>query len=332
MDALPFASQGANTATGWNIYKDCYGKENWHPQHVVRLANKNGLAYFMVAQSDKGGGFITLLQTHPNQLDSSTDLIKTPPSGGNTGAYIWADGYPSNGANPIGSWNHPGKMEVIGGLLVVAAQNWSTTCPTGSGLGSSIDALLFYDVRDPENPKYLGKINEDELGVNEISTVGIVKTPNNTYILTAGGDGRYSTWRAQEITTDIKKWTRIPTPIAESFSGQHGMNFNSYQRTTRIGNLSPRAGEERVMFFDADGKYDNFMIQEYVYDAATGFLKLTGTKQFPIGAHNLGNGLIGADRDWDADSLCVTRYGKPVIYTIESAGGVHGRVFQLHNK
>ncbi|MEO8135368.1 MAG: hypothetical protein ABI831_15455 [Betaproteobacteria bacterium] len=55
-------------------------------------------------------------------------------------------------------------MEMIGGLLLLAAQDWTTSlmqfCHDGGTLlGGSEDAILFYDVRNPARPKYLGKMS-----------------------------------------------------------------------------------------------------------------------------------------------------------------------------
>jgi len=135
-----------NTPLGgtWgNFYEDtCFlgsCAEVFHPQHVVRLPNRNGFAYFMVSQSRAHNGYIQVLRTDPGQLDPVTDLVISPGRTKRVGEYIWIDRYDGpkavaggRPANSIGNWNHPGKMEVIGGVLVVAAQNWRTG--KGSGL------------------------------------------------------------------------------------------------------------------------------------------------------------------------------------------------------
>jgi hypothetical protein len=302
--------------TGYNIYEECSGFELWHPQHVVRLANKDGRAYFMVAQSDEGGGFITLLQTNPGHLDPRTDLVTASESPrGHVGRYIWSDGYPDNGSNPIGQWNHPGKMDVVGGVLVVAAQNWSSNFVCGDdGLGSSPDAVLFYDVSDPEHPQYWGLIDEDDLGVNEISTVSLVRTPGGEYLLNAGGDGRFSTWVAREVRPDINNWSRIPTATGYTFTGQHGMNFNVSQD-----------GIEQIMYFDSSGEDDSVSIRADTANS-NAIPPLTTTQSWSFDVD-----LVGADRHWDSDSLYVTQFGMPVIYSMESDFGSDGLLFQLHN-
>jgi len=130
-----------------NYYDSAAGKELFHPQHVVRLPNKDGRAYFMVAQSRAHNGWITLLQTAPNQIDPATDLLITSGPGVRPGKYLWEDLYTGNfngNFNPVGNWNHPGKMELIGGVLAVAAQNWAESVPTVNyAIGQSQDAVFF---------------------------------------------------------------------------------------------------------------------------------------------------------------------------------------------
>ncbi len=306
-----------------NFYDDCAGKELYHPQHVVRLANKNGRAYFMVSQSRAHNGWITLLETAPGALNPATDLIVSRGSNAPAGKYIWQDLYRRKGQipNPVGNWNHPGKMAVVDGVLIVAAQNWDATfiC-TSAARGATIDKVLFYDVRDPQHPRYWGAMDAKELGVKEISTVGLMKTPNNDYLLTAGGDGTYATYTAREISPNITDWTRG----AGTFSGQHGMEFNSYQKTTRISGSALPKGVERLMYFDSSGENDAVTFSEYDYNPATRRLKAIGSKSYSVN-------LPGANRHWDADSLYVSQFGAPIIYSMESTPGQNGILLQVHN-
>jgi hypothetical protein len=204
----------APPGTSANAFETCAGVKTWHPQHVVRLPNKDGRAYFMVAQSGRQGGWISLLQTAPDAIDSD-DLLKD----GAGGLYVWSDNYGRNSGNPAGAYNHPGKMEVIGGLLLVAAQDWITdlmiTCDAidndGDILGryGSLDAILFYDIRDPQYPKYLGKLDTEQLGIDpidlpgddvfsdfvggylraEIDAVSLFRSPRDEWFLRIGGGG-----------------------------------------------------------------------------------------------------------------------------------------------
>lgn len=317
VEPLVFANQPGLLG---NFYDDCAGVELFHPQHVVRLANKNGRAYFMVAQSRAHNGWISLLETDLGALDPATDQI-IARGNGPVGRYVWQDFYSGerNGMiNPVGNWNHPGKMDVLGGVLIVAAQNWAEHAPCFYGAGSSADKILFYDVRDPQNPRYWGEMTKQELGVKEISTVGLVRTPSGDYLLTAGGDGTYSSWAARLVSPNLRDWTRNPSGV---FSGQHGMNFNSYQRATA--GTSP-AGVERIMYFDSEGRA-LLGFTEFAYDASTRTLSRTGKKSYPYA-------LPGANRDWDSDSIYVSPNGTTIIYSMQSASHEHGVLFQLRQK
>lgn len=314
---LSFRNRGDLGLWG-NFYDDCVGYELFHPQHVVRLPNKNGLAYFMVAQSRAHNGWISVLRTYPGEIDPATDALRANP-GQFVGEYIWQDLYKDSA---VGNWNHPGKMDIIGGILVVAAQNWDESGPCDYGRGSSIDKVLFYDVRDPEAPKYWGAITSAELGVSEISTVGLVRARDGTYFLNAGGDGAYTTWTASAIGPNIGDWRRIDA-LMPSFSGQHGMNFSSYQkRTGAPGSVDP-AGDERLMYFDSSGEAGTVAFTEFAFIASNKTLVPSGARI----SHSIV--LPGANRDWDSDSLYVSEYGEPIVYSMESANGEHGVLYQI---
>ena len=307
-----------------NFYDSFFGKEVWHPQHVVRLANKDGRAYFMVSQSREHNGYLTVLRTEPGQLDPATDVVMAAGGDAVVGKYVWQTVFTGefNGTiNPVGNWNHPGKMDVLGGVLVVAAQNWDY----GSE-GTSIDKVLFYDVSDPEEPRYQGAITADELGVREVATVGLVKTPSGDYLLTAGGDSTYATLAASKVSPNFADWRKLnPNDSsfagARVFSGQHGMNFNSYQRTSPAQG-APAAGVERVMYFDANDESMTF--NEYVQDTSSGMLVRAGASSYGIG-------LPGASRDWDTSSLYVSAKGKPIVYTVKSQSKDYYELYQVDN-
>ena len=89
IDALTFVP---NPGMWGNFYDDCAGIELFHIQHVVRLANKNGRAFFVVAQSRAHNGWISVLETDPGVLNPNTDLL-TPQASGVSGHYIWNDLY-----------------------------------------------------------------------------------------------------------------------------------------------------------------------------------------------------------------------------------------------
>ena len=316
-------------ATPWsNHYDDCVGKELFHPQHVVRLPNKDGRAYFMVSQSRAHNGYLSVLETDLGAVDPATDLLVALDNRGTTGRYIWQDVYTGerNGTfNPIGNWNHPGKMSVVGGVLVVAAQNWDESNPFCQyAPGTSTDAVLFYDVRDPESPRYMGAITADDLGVDEVANLELIRTPDDQYLLQAGGGDSKTTWIApqlnpQQLTTT---WTRVSG--SEGLAHQHGAAFTSYQwKTTISEEFSPPAGTERILFFDTsadDGRVVFF--DEYVGRDES--LVKASSKTFNVD-------LPGAERHWNTASLYITEYGSPVMYSVQSEEGSDYVLFQGFN-
>jgi tRNA threonylcarbamoyladenosine modification (KEOPS) complex Pcc1 subunit len=352
-----------------NYYDSAAGKELFHPQHVVRLPNKDGRAYFMVAQSRAHNGWITLLQTAPDQIDPATDLLITRGPGVRPGKYIWEDLYTGsfNGNfNPVGNWNHPGKMELIGGVLVVAAQNWAESVPSVNyAQGDSEDAVLFYDVRDPEYPRYWGAMTATQLGITfegfnlfngvfeerggEIAGVSIVRsTTSDTWILRAGGKNGNKTWKTSRLSPNIEDWTDIS--YATFPFGQHGMNFNSYQTTTPAskypgGLLLRPNGVERNIYFDNVHGLVIVDIHQYRFEEKHVFVfeefnfnqielpiigRISGFTM-PVAVRHDWGSWPGAERDWDADSVYVTRKGVPVVYTMRSAEGQDGLLYQVHD-
>lgn len=246
-------------------YLKCFGYDTFHSQHVKRLPNKNGRAYFMVAQSKGHNGQIFLVETYDGVLDPATDLVQSQNDGTPVGRIIWEDFYTGtfNGLlNPVGNWNHPAKMAVMGGVLVVVAQNWSenkgldgctksTTNPYQRG--TSEDKLLFYDIRDPAKPRYWGQMSATELGIydanlsngadgdtttaRQIDSLHLTRDPESSkYFLTAGGTGGFVTFEADQVSPDIDDWTSVdyPPPTPDGFyTQQHGDDFTSYQLAPR---------------------------------------------------------------------------------------------------
>jgi len=312
-----------NTPLGgtWgNFYDECsflgIGGPLFHPQHVVRLSNKNGRAYFMVAQSRAHNGYIQVMRTDAGRLDPVTDLVISDGRNTRAGEYIWMDNYHASGggpggpANPIGHFNHPSKMALMGGVLVVAAQNWSEPAPCTFGPGSSEHALLFYDVRDPEQPRYWGKMLRSALGVPEISGVGLVRNPvTDTWILSVYGDGTTTHWQTTSVSPIVENWTRIASGCS---AGQHGMEFNSYQLTTPRTPTSPANGVERIMFYDEEGDPTGFSFTEYLFNPSTAVFTGNRAARYSLAFPH-------ADRHWDSDSVYVTRQGVPVVYTMEES-------------
>ena len=263
-----------------NEYTSCFGFAFFHQQHIVRLPDKNGHAYFMVTASKAyvpddpfaariADGRLVVYRT--DRVDPATGLI--PPSNrpdGTDGQIVWEYRFAST--LPVGWWNHPCKMEAIGGLLMISMQMWDGEggiCSHDSGqIYGEDEALVFYDVRDPENPKYWGKMTKTELSGDGLNygTPGYISHLNNAslvqagdeWILTVGLDSSHVTdmkwWHTKNITPRLIDWTYGGTG---TFSGaQQGSFFNSYESynppaSAPAGTTLP--GTERVMWGNADG-------------------------------------------------------------------------------
>ncbi len=236
-------------------YEECLQSAKlWHVQHVVRLPNKNGEAYFMMSNSDYAGdgrgGFLSLMKFSADRVDEN-DLIIANTQGGDAekGTFIWEDQF--NDSNPIGYWNHPARMEVVGGLLVVAMENFDPFGCSGGNLTSE-DALVFYDIRDPEHPRHLATIPSTGRTVNSVGILnprnifGTLTVPSWVISVTDNFWG-HTEW----CTLSILPHTLLPstTPVDVSFAndpfdwypcsvppdegggfaGQYGMLFNSFE-------------------------------------------------------------------------------------------------------
>ena len=315
-DELQFANQSPNWGS---YYESCAGYELFHSQHVKRLPNKNGRAYFMGAQDRAYNGWIYLMETDPGVLDPDTDLIRPSTNGAPIGKIIWQDLYST--INPVGNWNHPGKMSLHGGVLVVAAQNWYTGNCGGSAPGTSDDAVLFYDVRDPEHPRYWGAITMAQLQLGtEISTVSLWRSPTtDEWLLYAGGNGAYKTLKTSLITPNIDNWVELAGDVVTS--GQHGDDFITYQWDSARKVTWPANGVERNMRYDADNECAGYGTRDGFEFHGAGFIISTNVDGSPdYYCMHIG----GADRDWDADSIYVTRQGVPIVYTLASESGPDG--------
>jgi hypothetical protein len=242
------------------FHDTCAGYDFFHVQHMVRLPNKNGRAYFMASQSnssddmDRAEGYITVFRMDEDAYDPVTDLMIDTP--GTDGEYIWSQYY--NSASPIGDWNHPGKMAVLGNVLVLAAEQWgSKFCDARPAVDD--DAVVFYDVRDPENPKYWGKLSARELQVDVqeaerysqrtinrrvINTVSLDKIGNDI-ILTVGGNKGKKVHKARNgvVTPNLQGWDLIGTG---DVGFAHGMTYTSKEENLPY--WSP--GQERLISFD----------------------------------------------------------------------------------
>jgi hypothetical protein len=349
-----------NSNGSWGSkFQSCFGSAFFHPQHIKRLPNMDGRAYFLGAQSEEHNGYIYLMETYPDMLDPITDKVKQTTDGSPVGKIIWQETFLGsfNGTNsPIGNWNHPAKMAVQGGVLAVVAQNWSEFlgvdgCSNSTSnpyqRGDSEDAILFYDIRDPQKPVFWGKMTASDLGLpnleycngpvgfgrggdaRQIAVVSLTYSPEtDKYILNAGihldkchekGD-YYTTWETDTISPLIENWTQIGgwgTADHLSFiytSGEHGDDFNSYQLdSVRKVSTTPANGVERAMTFTASENDGNIHIPAVNFEFGT------------VGGNNELFLYGAADPvDWISESLYITRKGVPIVYTLENAASPDG--------
>lgn len=295
-----------------NFYQSCHGVEVYHNQHVVRLSNDDaGNAYFMVSQSREHNGYITMLRVEASNVDRTTDVIKGE-DGSVAGTAIWQQVYSGimNGYfNPVGNWNHPGKMAYMDGILAVAAQNWDLDfekkiyCGNWyNAMGTSEDKVLFYDMRNVTTPRYLGAITASQLGVpnHELGTVGLAfVTLAGKYLMVAGGGDSYTVLAANSLNPSIANWTAIRGGAV--FSGQHGLAFD------RLVN-----GSRQLVYFDASREDGAFKFTPFSYSANAPYLSGAVESRVPVK-------LPGSNRDWDASSAYVSPVTqKPIVYTVRS--------------
>ena len=198
-------------------YVTCFGERYWHTQAMVQLPSKNGRAYFARTDSFRRHGLFYVMRTDADAYDPVRDYVKDTP--GTDGEVVFLDEYWSG--SPIGDWNHPGDMAVVGNLLVIAGQQWHSdqagVCDefdfpdtNDTFEWQDADAAVFYDVSDPENPKYLGKISEEDIGFggrDAIDAVGLYKTTDGLCGLMIGGSqGTKNFWSENpwmNVSTDL---------------------------------------------------------------------------------------------------------------------------------
>ena len=352
-------------------YTECAGIPYFHAQHIVRLPNKDGRAYFMVSNSSadvpdnplvraEPAGRLSVYETDADALDPVTDLIINTP--GADGQIVWEHTFRAGSNVNVGVWNHPAKMAVMGNVLLIAAQDWdgSDFCRDGFGRGSQ-EAVLFYDVRDPASPQYWGGLTKSELGVGAISTVSLAKT-GNEYILVV--DGRW--WRTSNISPDISSWKfGGTTNIGGNLQGDYFTSLENYNPplVEPAGAIQP--GRERTVFAKgAEDASDNggavtgdevlsFSQLNFASPGdptATSFTAILGRSQathknnVQFAGPNLwtveqvgGGELSWHKKDYDSVGVAVLRgmpvFYSPLVYYRDEIGSDPStdKIFQVHN-
>ena len=293
-------------------YRDSIvGVKRAHVQHIVRLPNANGKAYFAMTTSNTLPLSSVYSPTATDGYWSIAEVALNPYTDrlldveGADGQYVYEEHFTdspsiaaaayagprlsdgslviSSAATGKGDWVHPAKMSAFGGILLIAAQNWDGAFAATAGAwrqGTSDDSLLFYDVRDPVHPQYLGKLTASALGlgspgarVNVISAVGLARFENGYYHLSIGtgrpADRNYRCHESDDCFAapiSAQKWQRVmPDGV---MAGQHGQVFHSREVYAEVplgaaqgepcypGTASADAdcapgGTYRAIFFDA---------------------------------------------------------------------------------
>lgn len=259
VNELTFRKNGHQGMT----YSQCTDIPMFHAQHVVRLPNKDGRAYFAVTNSwaetvwwpgapGRPRGNMVIYRS--DSLDPVTDLVPNNP--GTDGEIVYEAQYGWNvdqkvPYNRVGSWNHPCKMEVCGGVLIVCMLDWdgNDLCRDGSKMANQ-NTLAFYDVRDPANPKFWGRMSKTELGVNKIENANLAYIGGKWVLMV-----EYKWWYSDRVSPMLKDWVFGGWV---STGAMQGDILNSYERYDLPGETAPAGttapGTERLIFGNGDGE------------------------------------------------------------------------------
>lgn len=185
-----------------------------HFQGIVRVAAADGTPYFIVTRSgvvpdegichfgedDPGNLLVVRLgsrdndgeRLRSNRLKRDTDISDTaPPAEDTTVNFFTYDGT----VEGFPSYGHPGGMQVVNDVLVVALE---------SPYDGDPDALfVFYDISDPENPEFLSAFDPIEEGVKS-GSAGITPLANGHYLLVVTGGHNETVWFYESLSSDLK--------------------------------------------------------------------------------------------------------------------------------
>lgn len=188
-----FGFQNINNQGGPS-FNNCVGVKLEHIQDVQPIGDwSTGSGYLFVTHNQDNFGHLFVLKTN-NVVGAPNDqeLYGLP---GVDGQGVWYRRLFAPPCSQEGSYNHPGDIALVGNIIVVAAQNWNgNACTTNIWSPATPDAVLFYDVSDPENPVYLGKIPISAVApqLSELSNLTAGKIDNYYYMRL--GDGNSAQW------------------------------------------------------------------------------------------------------------------------------------------
>jgi hypothetical protein len=150
-----------------NIFRDPFAADLDVTDGIWMVAEIDWDAYDPVTdriRDTQGSDGRYVYEEHFNDNITAAKVYYTPEQNAKgLDAFVLADA----GGHPFkGDWVHPAKMSAFGGVMLMVGQNWSPVpgC-TYVCAGDSEDAVLFYDVRDPRRPAYLGKLDAVQLGI-----------------------------------------------------------------------------------------------------------------------------------------------------------------------
>ena len=194
-----------------------------HTQASARLVDMDGNAYFMFSNSQNYFGFIWIVEVQGIDPEKPQHITSSMPA-----RVVWwqklnkcrSTAQCNDQYNP-GNFNHPARINRVGNLVAIAFQNYSYTLkgkvklsqishvfkdvaiPVPKSLEVSTlpiypkirsgDAVAFYDVSNPRNPKFVRKLVGDQAELwggyppgRDISEVAIIRA-GDYYHMNVGG-------------------------------------------------------------------------------------------------------------------------------------------------
>ncbi|HHK41421.1 MAG TPA: hypothetical protein ENJ50_03285, partial [Planctomycetaceae bacterium] len=195
-------------AGGPDLYEiPILGIPHEHVQDIEPIGDwSKGAAYFAVTHSQDNSGHFFILKTKnvataPNDHEIFDDPTRVDGEG------VYYEKYHQFAR--AGQYNHPGDISAVGNILVIAAQNWpgSPFAKLQIGPKAAPDAVLFYDVVNPEKPKFLGKLPIAKIAPKllDLSNLWAGKIGDN-YYMSLGDGTRTFYFYSSEMSPSIAKW------------------------------------------------------------------------------------------------------------------------------
>jgi len=224
-----------------NVTQDCGQLGNEYPlEHVQAIATLrdrgDGKTRWVITGSQDYYGWIVLLEA------DGSPPVEVVPGQSAPGRVLWATWY--NSSNPAGIYNHPGDINIVGDTLVVALQNWEGKpeyrCYLDRDSGRAEDAVGFYDLSNPTNLVYQGKLTSTEMFsfAREISDIRFFMAGPEYYILQVHSETFLS--RSTPLPV-MSQWTRSGVSVAGPAVGSGSFLGPSNEYLTASVGLTPDA-------------------------------------------------------------------------------------------